>query len=149
MAAAATLPSVAAAALAVRVLSLMKLIHLRFICRVATNADIPRIWMEVCWAPTKAAGLAVLSQYLWAGREVCRRKLFGSADMLHVCRALFMFVHGDWFVNTRHNPTCLAGVMYFYTTRQGGGDMGENTTTMEVRLMRWTVPTSGTGRSQL
>ena len=63
-------PSVAAVALAARVLSPLKLIHLRFICGVSTNAEIPRIWMEVCRAPPKAAALAVLSQYMWAGREV-------------------------------------------------------------------------------
>ena len=51
--------------------------------------------------------MAVLSQYLWVGREVCRRDLFGSVDMLHVCGALFMFVHRDRFVNPRHYPACL------------------------------------------
>ena len=40
----------------------MKLLHLRFTCGVATDAEIPRICLEVCWAPTKAAALMVLSQ---------------------------------------------------------------------------------------
>ena len=33
--------------------------------------------------------------------------------MLHVCGYLFMFLHGDRFVNTQHNPACPAGGMYF------------------------------------
>ena len=34
------------------------------------DAEIPQIWLEVCRAPNKAAALAVLSQYLWAARDV-------------------------------------------------------------------------------
>ena len=49
----------------------LKLLHLRFICGVAMDAEIPRIWLEVCWAPTKLAALAVLSWYLWDVKEVC------------------------------------------------------------------------------
>ena len=104
----------------------MKLLHLHFICGVVTDAKIHRIWLEVCRALTKAAALAVLSQYLWAGREVCQRYFFGSADMLHFCGSLFMFVHGDRFVNTRHDPDCPTEGVYFWKTRQGGGDVGEN-----------------------
>ena len=130
-AAAAASSSVAATAPAARVLSPMKLLHLHFICRVSTNAEITRIWLEVFRAPTKAAALEVLYQYLWAGRKVFRRDFFGSADMLHVCGYLFMFVHGDWFVNPRNDSTCPAGGMSFWTTRQEGGDVGENIFTTE------------------
>ena len=90
------------------------------------DAEIPWIWLEVCRAPTKVAALVVLSQYLRVGREVCRRDLFGSAEMIHVCGSLFMFVHGDRFVNTRNYPACPAGGMSFWTTYQGGGNVGEN-----------------------
>ena len=136
-AAAAASPSVSNSASAplARVLSLLKLLHLRFICGVAMDADIPRIWVEVCWAPTKAAALAVLSQYLWSGREVFWRELFGSANMLHVCGALFMFVHGDRFVNTWHDPVCPAGGVSFWITRQGGGNVGENIAPTEGTIM--------------
>ena len=85
----------------------------------------------MCRAPTKAATLEVLSQYLWAGREVCCRYFFGSADILHVCRSLFMFVCGDRFVNPQNDPACSAGGMSFCTTRHGGSDVGENIATME------------------
>ena len=65
VAAAATSPSVdATTAPSSRVLSLLKLLHLSFICRVAMDAKTPLIWLEVFWAPTKLAALAVLSQYL-------------------------------------------------------------------------------------
>ena len=80
----------------------------------------------MCQAPTKAAALAVLSQYLWSWRDVLQRDLFGSEDMLHVCGSLFMFVHGDWFVNPRHDLACPAGGVYFWMTRQSGGKVGEN-----------------------
>ena len=53
--------------------------------RVATDAKTPRIWLEVCRAPTKSAALTVLSQYIWAGREVFRWYFFGYVYMLHVC----------------------------------------------------------------
>ena len=123
-AAASASPSVVSTAPLARVLYLLKLIHLCFIYGVATDAKILWIWLEVCWAPTKAAALAVLSQYLWAGREVCRKDFFVSSDMLHVCGALFMFIHGDRFFTPRHNPDFPAGGMSFWTTRQGIGDMG-------------------------
>ena len=113
------------------VLSPLKMLHLRLICGVATNTNIPRIWIEVCRAPTKAATLEVLSQYLWAGREVCCRYFFGSADILHVCRSLFMFMCGDRFVNPQNDPACSAGGMSFCTTHQGGGNVVENIATAE------------------
>ena len=110
----------------VHALSPLKRIHLQFICAVATDANIPRIWLEVCWAPSKAAALAVLSKYLWEGREVFRRDLFGYTDMLYVCGALFMFMLGNRFANPCHNPDFPARVMYLWMTRQGGRDVGEN-----------------------
>ena len=81
------------------------------------DAKIPQIWLKVCRAPTKAAALEVLSQYLWEGREVCQRDFFGSADMRHVCGSLFMFMHRDRFVNSRHDPACRPGGMSFLTAR--------------------------------
>ena len=75
--------------------------------------------------------MAVLSQYLWVVGEVCRRDLFGSVDILHVCGALLMFVHRDRFVNPRHDPACLAGGMSFWKTHQGGGNVGERIASTE------------------
>ena len=90
-------------------LFLLKLVHLRFICGVETDAKISWICIEVCRAPTRAATLALLSQYQWAGREVFQRDLLGFADMMHIYGALFMFVHGDRFVNLWHDMACTAG----------------------------------------
>ena len=91
----------------------MNLLHLRFVYGVATDTEVPPIWREVVQAPTKGASLSILNQYLWVGREVCRRKLFGAADMMHVCGALFMFVHGDRFMNLGADPACPAGGLSF------------------------------------
>ena len=68
VAAASASPYVAVTAPSARVLSPLKWLHLRFICGVGTATEIPRIWLEVCQAPTKAAAMSVLSQYLWTGR---------------------------------------------------------------------------------
>ena len=42
-----------------------------------------------------------------------------------------MFVYGDRFVNPRHDPACPAGGVSFWTTRQVGGDVGENIASVE------------------
>ena len=51
----------------------MNLLHLCFVCGVATDTEVLPIWREVAQAPTKGAPLFIFNQYLWAGREVCRR----------------------------------------------------------------------------
>ena len=38
----------------------MKLLHLRFVCGVATDVEVPPIWREVAQAPTKGAALSIL-----------------------------------------------------------------------------------------
>ena len=87
-------PLAAASGGGARGLTPMKLLHLHFVCGVATYAEIPLICREVAQAPTKGTSFSILKKYLWAGREVCRRQFFGAADMIHVCGALFIFVHG-------------------------------------------------------
>ena len=103
----------------------MKLLYLRFVCGVATDAEVSPIWREVAQAPTKDASLSILNQYLWAGREMCWRQFFRAADMMHVCGALFMFFHGDRFMNPGADPACPAGGLSFWSTRQGAGILGE------------------------
>ena len=129
--AAAASPSVAASAPLARVISPLKLLYLLLIYGVAADADISRIWIEACRAPTKADALVVLSQYLWDGREVCQRDFFGSKEMLHFCRSLFMFVHGDRFVNPKKYPDCPIGGVCIWTTRQGSGNTEENIASKE------------------
>ena len=45
-----------------------------------------------------------------------------------------MFVHGDRFINPRHDLVFPAGSVYFWTTRQGGGNMGENIASTEEAI---------------
>ena len=45
--------------------------------------------------------------------------------MMHVCGVLFMFVHGDRFMNPGANPACPARGLSFWSTRQGAGVLGE------------------------
>ena len=45
--------------------------------------------------------------------------------MMHVCGALFMFVHGDRVMNPGADPACPAGGLSFWSTRQGASVLGE------------------------
>ena len=105
-------------------ISALKWLHLRMICGVATNAEIPRIWMEVAAASTRQEGLALLVQYLLSGMATCRWEFHGHADLLHVSIPLYNVVAGDRFVNPGENPACPAGGMSFWTSLQGQGDVG-------------------------
>ena len=51
--------------------------------------------------------------------------------MLHVCGALFVFAHRDWFVNPWLDPACPAGSVFFWTTRRGSGNVVENIASTE------------------
>ena len=123
--AASSQPLPAASGGGARGLTPMKILHIRFVCGVATDAEVPVIWQEVAQAPTKGASLSILNQYLWAAREVFRRQLFGAEDMMHVCGDLFMFVHGDRFMNPGADPACPAGGLSFWSTRHGAGVLRE------------------------
>ena len=72
----------AGAATAQTSLSPLKILHLRMICGVATNADISDIWIEVAGATTKQVGLALLVQFLMGGVSVCCRNFLGHSDLL-------------------------------------------------------------------
>ena len=54
--------------------------------------------------------------------------------MMHVSGALFMFVHGDRFMNPGADPACPAGGLFFWLTRQGGGVLGEEITETEGKI---------------
>ena len=54
-----------------------------------------------------------------------RQQFFGAADMMHVCGALFMFVHGDRFMNPGADPACPVRGLSFWSTRQGAGVLRE------------------------
>ena len=85
-------------------ISLLKLLHLCFLCGVATDAKIPAIWTEVHTSSYKQAGLALLVQHLMLGMGIFCRHIFGHADLLHCSAHLYNFVAGDRFVNPGENP---------------------------------------------
>ena len=65
---------------------------------------------------------------------MCRRQFYWSTDMMHVCGALFMFVHGDRFMNPGADPACPARSLSFWSTRQGGGVLGEEIAETEGKI---------------
>ena len=54
--------------------------------------------------------------------------------MMHVCGALFMFVHRDIFMNPSTNTACPAGGLSFWSTRQGGGVLKEEIAETEGKI---------------
>ena len=54
-------------------------------------------------------GITVILQYLLTVMESCCRDFHGYAQLLHVGRAIYNFVAGDWFLNPGTNPACPAG----------------------------------------
>ena len=64
-------------------LSLLKRLHLQFLCGVILDIDTPAIWMEVRAALTKHAALIVLIHHLMVGMESCRHLFFGHVDLFY------------------------------------------------------------------
>ena len=54
-----------------QVLSPIMRAHLRHICGVAGDKDVPSTWREMVLVRTKAEGLAMLSQFFLTGISVC------------------------------------------------------------------------------
>ena len=82
----------------------LKWLHLRFVCEIATDAEVPTIWSGVATAKTKQEGISILSQYLLMWMELCHRNLHMRAKILHVGGALYKFVSRYRFVNPGTNP---------------------------------------------
>ena len=66
-----------------RGLSLIMRAHLRYICGVAGNDNVPSIWREMALACTKAEGLALLLQFFLTGMSACQSTFHGHADLLY------------------------------------------------------------------
>ena len=130
-----------------RWLTPMKLLRLRFVCGMAMDAEVPPIWREIAQAPTKGAALSILNQYLWAGREVCRRQFFGATDMMHDCGALFMFVHGDRFMNPGADPACPQEACLSGRRGKARASLERRSRKRREKSPRWTGQTSATRRS--
>ena len=79
--------------------------HLRHICGVATDAEVPAIWAEVAGARSVATKLALLTQHLQTDLPQCRLKWHGHAEeMLHVSLPLLDFVTKGRFSNIGPDP---------------------------------------------
>ena len=89
---------------------------------MATDLEIPDIWVEVANPSTKQAGIVLLVQYLMACMSVYHTNYQGHSDLLHCSVPLYKFVAGDRFVNLGENPTCPAGGMSTQMTLQGKQD---------------------------
>ena len=97
-------------------ISKLKWLHLRMVCGVATNTDVPKIWSDVAAAPNKQEGLVTLVQYLMSGMSVFRCNFLGHADPLHVSIALYNFVAGDRFINPGDDPAYPADGLSMWTS---------------------------------
>ena len=94
--------------------------HLRHICGVATDAEVPAIWAEVAGARSVATKLALLTQHLQTDLPQCRLKWHGHAEeMLHVSLPLLDFVTKGRFSNIGPDPACTAGGLSLWTSPQG------------------------------
>ena len=86
--------------------------HLRQICGVARDKDVPSIWRDMALAQTKAEGLALLSQFFLTDMSACLSELHGHTDLLHISPPLFNFVTRGAFTNNGNHPACPSGGIY-------------------------------------
>ena len=97
----------------------MKLLHLRMVCAVATNVDVPEIWSNVEASPIKQEGLVTLVQYFMFGMMVYHWDFMGHAALLYISIPLYNFFARDRFTNPVENPACPVGGMSMWTFLQG------------------------------
>ena len=90
-------------------LSLIMRAHLRHICGVAGDNNVPSIWREMALARTKAEGMALLSQFFCTGMSTCQSTFHGHADLLHISPPLLNFVARGAFANHGNHPACPFG----------------------------------------
>ena len=90
-------------------LSLIMRAHLRHICGVAGDDEVPSIWRDMALSRTKAEGLGLLSQFFLTGMSACQSILHGHADLLHISLPLFNYVARGDFTNHGNHPACPSG----------------------------------------
>ena len=98
--------------------------HLRHICGVEGDEDVPSICREMALSWTKAEGLALLSQFFMTGMIVCMLEFIRQADLLHIYLPLFNFVTRGDFTNHGNHLACTLGGISRWTSLQGLGDRG-------------------------
>ena len=95
-----------------RVLSLIMRSHLRHICGVAGDDDVPSIWREMALARTKAEVLALLLQFFLTGMSACQSAFHGHTDLLHIFLPIFNIVSRGAFTNHGNHLACpLGGIL--------------------------------------
>ena len=105
-------------------LSLIMRSHLRHICGVACDDNVPSIWMEMALARTKAKVLALLLQFFLTGMNACQPTFHGHDDLLHIALPLFNFFTRGAFTNHGNHPACPSGGISPWTSLQGMVDRG-------------------------
>ena len=94
--------------------------HLRHICGVAADDEVPDIWAEATRARTGSTNMSLLTQLLKTDPSECRHQLFGHAEeMLHVSFPLLDFVMKGRFSNIGSDPACPDGGFLGWTSPQG------------------------------
>ena len=86
------------------IISPLKFLHLRMICEIAPNAQIPGIWLDVTGLSTREVGLELLVQYIMESMTTCQKDYLDHPYILHYIVPLYNFIVGDRFVNTGENP---------------------------------------------
>ena len=104
---AAALPSPAPAGPTGKVATL-SLLHLRFVCGVAADVDLPPNWESVARGRGKMDGLATLNQALIRGLQSCRR-IFGGSAHFSASLPLLAFVKNVSLLNPSLDPACTGG----------------------------------------
>ena len=85
-------------------------------------------------APSKQEGIAILSQYILTGMELCCRDFHCHAKLLHVEGGLYNFFPGDRFVNPGMNPAYPVGGFLMCKGLQGAEDDREAITASDVDM---------------
>ena len=96
----------------------LSLLHLRFVCRVAVDVDLPPIWESFARGRGKMDGLATLNQALMRGLTSCRR-IFGWSAHFSASLPLLAFVKNVSLLNPSLDPACTRGGFTPWLTRQG------------------------------
>ena len=104
---AAALPSPAPSVSTGKVATL-SLLHLRFVCGVAADVDLPPIWESVAWVRGKMDGLATLNQALMRGLPSCFR-IFGGSAHFSASLPLLAFDKNVSLLNPSLDPACTGG----------------------------------------
>ena len=87
----------------------MSLLHLRFVCGVAADVDLPPIWEPVARGRGKMDRLATLNQALMRGLSSCRQ-IFGGRAHFSASLPLFAFFKDVNLLNPSLDPACTGGV---------------------------------------